>query len=611
MNVKFLNNISKIFLVLIFYTLFSAIFSPILCQNKNIVIVSNLNFGGKINRNSLNQITPLLNNEDSKNVALIISNISNSSSLNGLNEIETAFADLKMPIKIISGHLNSIEDAIANPTFVRNDFLISDYDKILIGINCVVTSNTEKSFLLIESLNTISEEADSNKFNTVFIFSNTSLSRIQNNTDLLSLLKNKFIFSFYPTEKSFTAQVNTVNNFIEIGIPPSINAEMLNYYLIEESADTIKIIKKNNKNDLIEISYSVSLNELNRLSVKISEQIIDSALSKSFKLEFNSSSSLKSLAADNRLYTILDNGLIYLNDFKGKEKFVTELIGTIKTNPALYKDLILASTFEGDLYSINSNNGEVLQVVGIGENITSDIALTEIEITNLKQIGALLGTADGNIFCYDAFGFEQLWKNNISKFPIIGAPLVINDKVVFLNSSYSLYCVNSKSGSLIWKYEFADNQNFSQNNYSLSDGKNVFSISPDGNLFAIDLLLGKKNWSVSFKDILNQFYMSSDEQKLFLLDKKGMWSIISTKDGKEIGKIDFKKSGLFSFVITEINDETFVGFSDGSVFTFNSKFIPKEIISADQIPITSINVISPKEFVIKNIFGKIASYKIN
>ena len=586
-------------------------FSPILCQNKNIAIVSNLNYNGKINRNSLDQFTLSLNKDDTKIVALIISSLSNSSSIYELNEVETAFADLKMPFKIIGGHLNSIDDAIVNPAFERDDFLIPDNDKILIGINSVITYNKDKSFLLIESLNTISEENDLNKFSTVFIFSNTSLNRIQNSADLLSLLKNKFIFSFYPAEKSFTAQVNSVNNFIEIGIPPSINPDMLNYFLIEESADTIKIVKKNDKNDLIEIAYSVSLSELKKSNITIDEQIIDSTLAKSFKLEFSSSSSSKNLAADNRLYTVLDNGLIYLNDFKGKEKFVTELIGTIKTNPVLYKDLILASTFEGDLYSINSNNGEVLQVVGIGENITSDIAITEIEITNSKQIGALLGTVDGNIFCYDAFSFEQLWKNNISKFPIIASPLVINDKVVFLNSSSSLYCVNSKSGSLIWRYEFSVNQNFSQNNYPLSDGKNVFSISPDGNLFAIDLLLGKKNWSVGLKEILNQFYISPDKQKLFLLDRKGMMSIISAKDGKEIGKIDFKKSELFSFVITELNEETFVGFSDGSVYTFNSKFIPKEIISADQIPITSINVISPKEFVVKNIFGKITFYKIN
>ena len=230
------------------------------------------------------------------------------------------------------------------------------------------------------------------------------------------------------------------------------------------------------------------LTELKKSNVIIDEQIIDLTLTKSFKLEFNSSSFSKDLVADNRLYTFLDNGLIYLNDFNGKEKFVTELIGSIKTNPALYKDLILTSTFEGDLYSINSNNGEVLQVVGIGENITSDIALTEIEIPNSKQIGALLGTSEGNIFCYDAFTFEQLWKNNISKFPIISNPLTVNDKVIFLNSSSSLYCVNSKSGSLIWKYEFTGNQNFSQNNYPLSDGKNVYSISPDGNLFAVDLV---------------------------------------------------------------------------------------------------------------------------
>ena len=591
--------------------LISAIFFPILCQNKNIAIVSNLNYKGKINRNSLDQLTLSLNKEDAKNVALIISNLSNSSSINGLNEIETSFADLKMPFKIIGGHLSSIEDAIVNPIFERNDFLIVETDNILVGINSVITINTDKSFLLIESLNTITEENDLNKFSTAFIFSNTSLSRIQNSTDLLSLLKNKFIFSFYPTEKSFTAQLNSVNNFVEIGIPPSISADVINYFLIEETADTIKVIKKNNKNDLIEIAYSVSLSELKKSNITIDEQIIDSTLTKSLTLEFNSSSSSKNLVADNRLYSVLDNGLIYLNDFKGKEKFVTELIGSIKTNPAQYKDLILAPTFEGDLYSINSNNGEVLQVVGIGENITSDIALNEIEIPNSKQIGASLGTVDGNIFCYDAFTFEQLWKNNISKFPIIAAPLVINDKIVFLNSSSSLYCVNSKSGSLIWKYEFTGNQNFSQNNYLLSDGKNVFSISPDGNLFAIDLLLGKKNWSVGLKEILNQFYISSNKQTLFLLNSKGILLIISAKDGKEIGKIDFKKSGLFSFVITELNEETLIGLSDGSVYNFNSKFIPKELISADQIPITSLNVINKDEFIVKNINGKIIFYKIN
>ena len=122
----------------------------------------------------------------------------------------------------------------------------------------------------------------------------------------------------------------------------------------------------------------------------------------------------------------------------------------------MYKDILLIVTVEGDLYSINSNNGEILQVVGIGENITSDLALIEISTAEYKTIAVVLGTSEGNIFCYDAFSFELLWQKNISTSPIISSPLSEKDKVVFLNDNFSLYCVNSKSGSLIWKYEFSD-----------------------------------------------------------------------------------------------------------------------------------------------------------
>jgi outer membrane protein assembly factor BamB len=277
----------------------------------------------------------------------------------------------------------------------------------------------------------------------------------------------------------------------------------------------------------------------------------------------------------------------------------------------LYKDILLIATVEGDLYSINSNNGEILQVVGIGENITSDLALIEISTAEYKTIAVVLGTSEGNIFCYDAFSFELLWQKNISTSPIISSPLFEKDKVVFLNDNFSLYCVNSKSGSLIWKYEFSDEQNFSAIDFPVSDGKNIFSLSPDGKLFAIDLLLGKKSWSSNTKEMLNLIYVTSDKQKLFLFDNKGFMAVYSAKDGKEISKADFKKSEISSFILAENQGYTLVGFSDGSLFMFDSKFISKELISANQIPITSLNVINKDEFIIKDIGGKITFYKIN
>ncbi|MCJ7553134.1 MAG: hypothetical protein MUO34_04545, partial [Ignavibacteriaceae bacterium] len=91
----------------------------------------------------------------------------------------------------------------------------------------------------------------------------------------------------------------------------------------------------------------------------IDEPKTDSNLTKSFEKDFKSSSSTPLIVSSEKIYTILDDGLIYGNDYKGIDKFITELSGRIKNNSILYKDLLLTSTVEGDLYSINSNNGEV------------------------------------------------------------------------------------------------------------------------------------------------------------------------------------------------------------------------------------------------------------
>jgi hypothetical protein len=339
-------------------------------------------------------------------------------------------------------------------------------------------------------------------------------------------------------------------------------------------------------------------------------QLEDSSLQKVREININSLSTTNILTSPNWFYLISDSGLINCYDFSGKEKWTTEVLGLTSNNSVLYKDLILIATIEGDLYSINSNNGEVLQVVGIGEDITSDLAIIEISTAASKTIGVVLGTSDGNIFCYDAFTFELLWEKNISTTPIISKPLVEKDKVIFLNTNSSLYCINSKSGSLIWKYESSDKQNFSAKDFPVTDGKNVFSLSSDGKLFAIDLLLGKKIWSSNTKGVLNQFYISSDKQKLFLFDENGLVTIFSAKNGKAIGKIDFKKLELSSFHIAENKENILVGFSDGSLYTFDSELFSKELVSANQIPITSINVINEDEFIVKDINGKITFYKI-
>ncbi len=137
------------------------------------------------------------------------------------------------------------------------------------------------------------------------------------------------------------------------------------YHLVENKNDSIFVIKKYFENENTELQFSESLNKLKILPKQITEtKNINPFIKVITKVDYSSTSTTKVNIAENRIYVTIDNGLVYLIDFNGKEKFVSEIFGDIKTNPVLYRDLFLAATVGGDLYSLNSNNGEVIQVAG-------------------------------------------------------------------------------------------------------------------------------------------------------------------------------------------------------------------------------------------------------
>ena len=611
-NIKSLNIISKIGLILILLLFISAIPAPILCQNKKTAIVSYNNQSGKNDIKSLEQITFSLNDEMDIDDVIIFYELASEVSPEEMDQVYKVLEKLKSPYHLIGG-FNDYFGYFNYGTFISqvfdsDEFILEMGDNLILGLNCAIQYTTETGIIKIESLNKIKDQPDLNKIRTVFVFNNHSVNRIQNINELVNLFLDKSLFFIFPSLKEYSALSDVVTNIFQIAIPVS-NSDSPNYFLIEEEQDTLFISQKLVNNNKSEIKTRIALHNIQAIIKSIHKIKIDSSLIKVNQIDFSSTSTIPLITKDNKIFTTLNNGVVYQNDFIGKEKFASELTGYIITNPVYYKDLFLVSTIQGDLYSLNSNNGEVLQVVGIGENITSDLALIDTGTKTLKSKAVVFGTLEGNIFCYDAFSFEQLWKQNISNRPIISIPVIDSDRLVFLNSSSSVYCVNAKSGILNWKYEFKDQQYFSSINYPFCDGRNVYSISPEGDLFALDLLLGKKIWASSAIDIIPQMALCIEDQKIILLNKKGLLIFVSSNDGKEIQKIDLMKSDLFSFIVTENNENIFIGLSDGSLYSIDSKYNVKQLISQTNIPITSINVIEKDALIIKDLNGKITFYK--
>ncbi|HQF44104.1 MAG TPA: PQQ-binding-like beta-propeller repeat protein, partial [Ignavibacteriaceae bacterium] len=302
----------------------------------------------------------------------------------------------------------------------------------------------------------------------------------------------------------------------------------------------------------------------------------------------------------------IDNGLLYLIDFTGKEKFVSEIFGDVKSNPILYRDLFLVATVGGDLYSINSNNGEVIQVAGIGENITSDLNVIDLDKT-IKSV--VFGTSKGRILSYDAFTFEILWDKKLSDKPIISKAVYENDKLIFIDASYSVYCVNAKSGVLIWKYSQKSSDNPAYN-FPILNASKVFTLSPEGNVIALDLLQGKKVWSADIKTDIKKLYINKTKTHIFALNSSGKLFAISTKDGKIDFNIELNKTNIFSFEITESDNDIFIGLSDGSLYRISDNKNVKQIIEPTFSPITGLAKINQDQLVIKNIDGNLSIIKI-
>lgn len=332
-------------------------------------------------------------------------------------------------------------------------------------------------------------------------------------------------------------------------------------------------------------------------------------LEKIWEINFSDETTTDLLVSDNKIFISFSNGLVYCFDDKGKEKWVTEIIGNINNNSVHYKDLFLAVTDAGDLYSINANNGEILQVLGTGEDITTDLQLIDLPNPGYVSKGVIFGTANGNVYCYDIFSFELIWKGNLSNKKIASTPLVLRDKIVFIDSKFSLFCVNSKSGALIWNYLNSSTEELPVIGFPFISDNMVITLTAQNEILAIDQLSGKKIWIT--KPITKKPFtgLSFNQKEVFYFDEKGILVFINVKDGKESFKIDSGKKEISNYIFDSNFNLDIIAFSDNSVYKLSGDKKIEPLIRLDDM-VTSIKVLSEKNFLIKTLNGTVTFFEI-
>jgi outer membrane protein assembly factor BamB len=376
--------------------------------------------------------------------------------------------------------------------------------------------------------------------------------------------------------------------------------------IISENGDLsqtalVDVINKTRKNT-IEVIDSSQINE-NDDSVKIIKTVY-----------FKKTTFSPLVTTNNKYYISTSVGRVICLDSQGAIIWEYNTDGLIYSSLLKDKDLIITMTSEGDLFTINANNGDLVQVIGIGESITSDIRLIDLEYNRMNTKGIVFGTTYGNIYCYELYSLEMVWENYLTDTSIVSKPLVIKNKILF-ETMENYYCVNAKNGTLIWKWEKKQESETSSFQCDLiSNGKSVFYIDEKGKLFSIDLLLGTAQWKKGKKlKASGKLFMTSITNEMIVHSRKNQLLVVKQSNGKVKEKIDLPKElkNALPFCLIENGSKKLIGFDNGSICTLDidGKII-KPIITGNA-PVISIVSLGGKEYLTNNLVGQLTHFILN
>ncbi len=583
-------------------------------QPINFAVIADPLIGSKNSEANLKSQIENINARKDLDFVILFGNISTDGSYRNLNSADNIISKLKLPFYTAPGIYdisNSLSGGVDYIQAIGRDGFSFNYKGItFISINSAIPFNPYLQRINIDELKWIKDFITSSGMNKLFLFSSTPPADIQNFIDLNSTLNNFSYAAILSTnEKQYRREKYEGVDVIKFTSPAEKD---IAYNVVRLENDTIYIFKRlvSDKSDLI-----VDMIPLSESSVSISNMNEVKVFSDFVKIKkiinINETHLANAVYKEGLIFTTSKNGLINAIDKQGNIKWDYYTGGTSFNPPDRFRDLLAAVIYESDLITLNANNGDVYQIMGLSENISAPPLLIDVVHNGIKTKGIIVSAISGDIFCYELFSLELIWNQRSIRGRMLSAPLQHGNMLIFCNLNGEVFALNSDNGTLIWRYNISrDNKTFINLKSPVTDGKNVYVLFDENVLTAIDLLQGIQRW-INTNTPHQHSMLIKDDKHLLIKGKDNNYMILSSSDGKLVRS--FPSFSTKYFRNNFLRNEQFIlnGNAEGDVAKIDFDFRVIKLFNSYGAPVVSITQIDDRSYISLDMDGNIIFFDLH
>ncbi|HXO76589.1 MAG TPA: PQQ-binding-like beta-propeller repeat protein, partial [Puia sp.] len=216
------------------------------------------------------------------------------------------------------------------------------------------------------------------------------------------------------------------------------------------------------------------------------------------------------ITQNNIVYGNSKGELISIDPLTNKVNWRNQYNGSIYSTPVYSDNILSFGTIDGLIHGVDAGTGK--------ERWHLD--------THTPSISEGL-TADGYVYIGSGSSFYKIrlkdgrlaWKNDSATNQLQAKPAISPDKAAIVFGAWDthLYCLDTKTGQLRWKWDNGKSQRLYSpgNTVPAIAGTKVFIVAPDRYMTAIDLSTGKTIWRDNSRRVRESMGISADGKTVF------------------------------------------------------------------------------------------------